>query len=143
MPHLSLKTLGSRRPAEPSWYVPFPPEIRDGGDGGVTLRQIISAFVRQEVAAYNQRQREARLVRILSPEAIDAALAKGKVDLGGKEHPPQIVDDEQAIGTALTGFIDGLYLVLIDEIEKRDLEEQIYLQEESTVLFLRLAMLSG
>lgn len=104
---------------------------------------MITAFVRQEVAAYNSRQREARLVKVLSPAAIQAGLDKGKVDMGGRETPAQIVDPEEAIHTALVGFLDGLYLVLIDGEEKRDLEESIYLKEDTSVLFLRLAMLAG
>lgn len=49
----------------------------------------------------------------------------------------------QAIGTALRAFEDGLYLVILDGKEQRDLDEQVFPGPDSHVTFLRLVMLAG
>jgi hypothetical protein len=53
------------------------------------------------------------------------------------------MSEEASIATALQAFEDELYLVLIDGEEQRELDRQIYLQPDSRVTFLRLAMLAG
>jgi len=61
----------------------------------------------------------------------------GGTDLG------QNVDEEQAVGAALQAFEDGLYLVVLDGAEQRDLDKQVFLHADSRITFVRLAMLSG
>ncbi|HSL34673.1 MAG TPA: hypothetical protein VK871_13540 [Candidatus Limnocylindrales bacterium] len=53
------------------------------------------------------------------------------------------MDEGQAIGTALQAFEDGLYLVILDGREQRDLDEQVFPKPDSHLTFLRLVMLSG
>ena len=71
----------------------------------------------------------------------EGALA-GRIDPAKHDHVDK-VDDGAAVGTALIGFEDGLYLVVIDGREHRDLDEQVVLGPDTTVTFLRLVMLSG
>ena len=63
--------------------------------------------------------------------------------MGGSEIGLQSVDEDQSIATALQAFDDGMYLVVIDEDEKKNLDEQIFLSPDSRVTFIRLTLLSG
>ena len=69
--------------------------------------------------------------------------AAGKIDSGGSDSELQDVDVEQAVGTALQAFEDGIYLVVVDEQEMKSLDAQVFLQEESQMTFIRLTMLAG
>lgn len=62
--------------------------------------------------------------------------------MGGRDLE-QNVDVEEAIGVALQAFEDGLYLVIVDGEEKRSLDAQVFVKEDSSVAFVRLVMLAG
>ena len=47
------------------------------------------------------------------------------------------------MAAALQGFEDGLYLVVLDGVEQRELDRQVYLTAESRLVFLRLTFLAG
>jgi hypothetical protein len=142
---ISGKTLGGRRPLFADFSVPVPPDFGPndgGGGGGATLRDLIAHVVRHEVAAFRKRQDARRFLRVLSEREIEQGLEKGKVEAGGSESR-QSVDEDEAIGTALQAFEDGLYLVLIDGEEQRELDRQIFLQPDSRITFVRLVFLAG
>ena len=139
---VSGKALGSRRPLFADWSVPFPPDLAGGGDN-LTLRDIISRVVRAEVEKFNARQVENQTLRLLTAKQIQDAAAKGKVDVGGREYPPQKADPDAATAAALTAFEDGLYLVVLDEEEQRELDREVYLKPDSRVTFVRLTLLAG
>jgi hypothetical protein len=121
--------------------IPLPPGVDDNG-GGLTLRQLITCIVLAEVNAFRERQEERKLLKALTAAQIDEGLAKGKVDMGGRSLK-QEVDDDQAVGAALQAFEDGIYLVVIDGDEHRELDKEIYLQADSRITFIRLALLAG
>lgn len=138
---ISARVMGKRKPLVPDWQVPWPPEEHDHGEP-FTLRQLITRIVLQEVAAFQQRQEAGSVVRILTERQITGGLAKGRVDSGGRELQ-QKVNPEEAVGTALQAFEDGIYLVILDGEEQRDLNRQVYLQPDSHVVFVRLVLLAG
>ena len=138
---ISARVMGKRQPLVPDWQVPWPPEEHDSGEP-VTLRQLIARIVRQEVAAFQGRQADRRMVRLLTERQIADGLARGRVEAGGRDLS-QRVDPDEAVGTALQAFEDGLYLVMLDGEEQRELDRQIFLQAESRVIFIRLVMLAG
>jgi hypothetical protein len=43
----------------------------------------------------------------------------------------------------LQAFEDGLFLVILDGEEQRELDSQIFLQADSHVVFVRMVMLAG
>jgi hypothetical protein len=135
------KTLGRKQPLFADWSVPFPPDLKAEGDR-LTLRDLIARVVRAEMAAFRNRQEERRLVRALTTSDIDQGVVKGKVDMGGRDLK-QPVDEEVAVATAIEAFADGLYLVVVDGDEQRDLDREVYLQPESQLTFVRLALLAG
>lgn len=142
---ISARALGrKRRLLFDDFSIPFPPDLGDGGEQ--TLRQIITRIVLAEVEAFQTRQESRRLARALSAEQIDAAAARGKIDAGPAdptEKPHQPVDPDAAVANALQAFEDGLYLVIIDGVEHRSLDAQIFLKPDARVTFVRLVFLAG
>ena len=96
----------------------------------------------EEVAAFRERQEERKITRALTAAQIDEGVAKGKVDMGDRDLK-QKVDPEAAVAVALQAFEDGIYLVVVDGEEHRDLDKEIYLQPDSRITFVRLSLLSG
>jgi hypothetical protein len=140
---VSGRGLGKRTPLFEDFSVPLPPELAgEGGDGGLTLRELIRRIVRAETEEFDLRQERRRLTRVMSPAQIQEGLERGKVDMGGREMG-QRVDVEQAVGAALQAFEDGLYLVVIDDVERRDLDAQVFVRPGSRVVFIRLVFLAG
>ena len=139
---IETRVIGKRARSLDRWSVP-PPRLPDeGGDGGLTLRELIVRVVRTEVRAFERREQARRLIRVLSNAEIADAAARGKVDPGGRS-PTGPVDEDAAIGAALQGFEDGLYLVILDGVEQRSLDAQIYPKPDSQLVFLRLTFLAG
>jgi hypothetical protein len=138
------KALGGRRELFEGFSVPVPPESDDrgGGDEGLTLRRLIGHIVRHEVAQFRKRQEARKFLRVLSEREIEQAAGRGKIESGGNESR-QKVDEEDAVATALQAFEDGLYLVVIDGEEQRELDRQIFVQPDSRITFVRLVFLAG
>jgi len=139
---VETKIIGKKTRPLDGWSVPIPPsESGDGGDG-LTLRQLITRVVRSEVESFENRQRANRLLRVLSEREIMIDAALGKVVPGGRP-PSEAVDENEAIAVALQGFEDGLYLVVLDGVEQKQLDQRVYLNPESRLVFLRLSFLAG
>ena len=132
------KIVGQPRAPFPDWSVVLAPDPA----APLTLREVLRAVVCAEVEAFRLRQEERRLTRVLTPAAIAAAAARGKVDLGGHDEAPA-VEAEAAVAVALQAFADGLYFVFVDEEHQEDLDRIVLLREQSEILFLRLIPLAG
>ncbi len=131
------KALGRKKPLFDGFSVAPP------ATGDITLRSLLGHVVRQEVAAFKGRQAERmRLPHVLTAKQIEEGLAKGKVDAGGSALD-QAVDVDAAIAAAIEAFQDGLYLVVLDETELKDLDAPVTLSEASRLTFIRLALLAG
>ena len=138
---ISGRTLGSRKPLFADWSTPFPPEWR--GDGRLTLRDLIGRVVRDEVQKFRQRQEERQVFHTLTARQISDGVELGKITMGGSEVGVQEVDEEQAVAIACQAFEDGLFLVVIDEQDIRQIDQELHLRPNSRVTFIRLAMLAG
>jgi hypothetical protein len=137
---IETRILGRKARPLDGWSVPTPPDL--GGGEGLTLRELITRVVQGEVRAFEQRSQARRLLRVLSESELKAAAARGKVDSGGHEPGPP-VDEAAAVGAALQGFEDGLYLVILDGTEQRELDRQVFPRPDSTMVFVRLTFLAG
>lgn len=135
------KTLGRKQSLFAEFSIEPPPELSEGD--GTTLRSLIEHVVRQEVAAFQKRQRDRQALRALTSRQILEGVERGKVDAGGSEIEPQQIDPQSAVAAALTAFEDGLYLVSIDDQAQRNLDQQVFLQPDSRVTFIRLSLLAG
>ena len=138
---VSTKSLGKKKPLFADFSVPLPPNFSEGD--GTTLRDIIEHIVRDEVRKFRERQQNRQFLRALTSRQIEEAAERGKVEMGGSEVGIQSVDEEQAVGNALLAFEDGIYLVVIDDVEQRRLDQQVFLQPDSRITFVRLTMLAG
>src|SRR5262245_7961882 len=138
---VSGKILGKKQRLFTDWSIPFPPDLGDDA-GRLTLRDLRARVVRAEVAAFGQRQQERRLVHALAAADTEKGVVRGKVDMGGRAER-QTVDEEEAVSAALQAFEDGLYLVILDEKEQRDLDREVFVKPDSRVTFVRPAMLAG
>lgn len=134
---VSGKVIGKTQPIFTDWQLPLP-EI----EGALTLRNLLTQIVRAEVAGFEARQRQRRLIQVLSPAQISLGVEQGKVDLGGSDLD-QEVDLERSIETALQAFTDGLYFVFLDDQQQENLDEIVTLKPNSQLLFLRLVALVG
>ena len=140
---ISTKALGSKKPLFADFSVPLPPDWEDEGDGGKTLRDLIEEVVRHEVDAFKKRQQDRQFLRALTVTEIEKGVDQGKVEMGASDVQPQNLDPEEAVAAALIAFEDGLYLVIIDEKQYKDLDEAVFLTADSRLTFVRLTMLSG
>ena len=133
--YTKLKSVGKRRPILENISRELP-------DGISTLRQLLEVIVRQEVEKYNSRGLENMLVPFLSETEIAEKSTVGKVGFG-RLYSDKQADPDKAVETALQGFEDGLFRVLINEREAVDLDGTLEIFENDTLTFVRLAFLAG
>ena len=138
---ISTRALGRRKQLLEDWSITYPPEFGEGG-GPITLRDLITRIVIESVQRFKKRQERRRFIQVLSEKAIAMGVERGKIDMGGSDLD-QEVNEDAAVGAALQSFEDGIYLVIIDGREHKELDREIYLQPDSHITFLRLVMLAG
>lgn len=136
---VSGKVMGKTQPVFANWELRLPECVEQKP---LTLRDLLTQIVLAEVESFTDRQRQRRLLQVLSPAQIALGVEQGKVESGGSDLD-QAVDAEQAIATALQAFADGLYFVFIDEQQQEHLDDVVTLQPQSELLFLRLVPLVG
>ena len=133
--YINLKSVGKRHPAlEKTPYI-LP-------EGIATLRQLIEAIVRQEVDTYNTRGLEEMLIPFLTEEQIADWATVGKVGFG-RLYSDRKADPGKAVETAVQGFEDGLFRVLVGERQAEELDAPMELREGDTLTFIRLTFLAG
>lgn len=137
---VSTRALGRRRPLLADFSITPPDGFGDGED--TRLRDLITLVVRQEVERFSERQNARRFDRVLSTREITESAARGKVDPAAKSFQEH-VGAEDAVAAALLAFEDGLYLVIVDEVERKDLDETVRLTQGSRITFVRLTFLAG
>jgi hypothetical protein len=137
---IEAKVVGQKRPLVTDYQLPLPPELTDSGR--MTLRDLITCIVVEEVDAFRQRQEERRLAQVLSPKDIERGAQQGKIDSGERDLQ-QDVDDDAAVATALQAFEDGLYYVFLDDVQQESLDQTVFVGEDSRVMFIRLVALAG
>jgi hypothetical protein len=136
---IETKVLGSRKRP----YEPWETTLLENSTETLTLQDFLTRVVLQELEAFKNRQEERKLARVLSKEEIAVGAVRGKIDAGGLEREVQEVDPTSAVENALVAFKDGFYYVFVDEKQVLSLEENITLNDNSHVLFLRLVPLVG
>jgi hypothetical protein len=108
----------------------------------LALKDLLASIVRSEIDGFRTRQEERCLLKVLTPAEIEAGIARGKIDSGGRDSL-QEVNEEEAIQNALQAFEDGFYYVFIDDIGIESLDSPVSLTDNSQILFLRLVPLVG
>jgi hypothetical protein len=107
-----------------------------------TLRELLGAIVTKNVADFNERLREQKLIDYLTGEEIKDKLAVGKVSFGELYNETE-ASLNKALEAAFLAYEDGIYRVFIGDKEAGKLDENLELKEEEVLTFIRLAMLAG
>ena len=106
------------------------------------LGTLLQHLVRAELAAFEQRQRERSLLRVLTP----ADLVRG-VDTGKYAAEPrprqQSPSYDDAWARAKEAFEDGLYVVFLDERQIEGLDDEVLVDADTRLRLVRLVALAG
>ena len=132
---INLKAIGKRRPV----LARAPYELPDHVN---TLKDLITTVVTQEVKAYNAREVDVMLIPFLTADEIKNQATVGKIGFG-RLYSEKSANLEKSIEVALQAFVDGLYKVVINEIEVKALDTQVNLKENDVLTFIRLTFLAG
>jgi hypothetical protein len=136
---VEFKSAGSKR----FDVVPFnfDPDADDhSGNEPFRVRDLITKLVNESVRDFQLREKD-RVVGFLTPAKIDQGVITGK--FGSPRDEVQKVDLDEAVGQALQAFEDGLYLLFVDESEKRELDELVVMHLDTKVTLIRLTALAG
>ena len=108
-----------------------------------TVQELIIQTVTSCVNSYNKRARTGENnVYPLGENQINDMAQIGKIAFGinysGKEQPLK-----KATENVLQAFEDGIYRIFLNENELENLHDNIYLNENDSLTFIRLTMLAG
>ena len=136
--YISIKRLGKRQPIVEKQAFPLTQSFLEHP----TLQNFIELVVEKEVSKYNEKIANQSLLPYLDKVTLSKMTAYGKVDFGTTYNTEAAIITE-AVDTALQAFEDGLFMVLIDGGNCRQLKQKIQFRENSEVVFLRLVALAG
>ena len=133
--------IGKKQPLFPKQQLNLPHDWQQN-ETVITLGQLIQLIVQEQVDAFEQRQQDQQLFRVLTTTQIEAGKMNGRIDPAAKKYR-QSITVESAITIALQAFEDGLYYVFIDGKQIETIDEPITLSTTSTLKFIRLVALAG
>lgn len=133
--YVNIKAAGKRKDI----LSPVPYQIPDQVD---TLKQLLAAIVKQEVAQYHQKVQGSTLLPYLTKEQIDQQCSVGKVSFGGV-YSTREADPEKAVENAIQCWKDGLVRVFLDQHELLELNAPINITDNALLTFIRFTLLSG
>lgn len=139
--HIEGRQIGNPHPLFPKQPLSVPAEWLNS-QSPITLKTFISHLVTNEVTAFQQRQTDRQIVRLLTATQIETSKPSGRIDPAAKKIRQQ-VDLPSALRTALQAFEDGLFFVFIDGEQKKSLDDPISLTADSHIRFIRLVALAG
>ena len=128
--YIQVKQLGKRKCSIEKIPIDFPVPP-------VNVQGLIEAIVSWQVCEYNERLQQSEVLKYLTQEEVENKTASGKVGFAVN------YNGKPAITNALQSYEDGIFRIFMDDAEAGDLSSPIQLKEESTLTFIRLAMLSG
>lgn len=107
-----------------------------------TLQELLTMLVQSSVKAFIERQNTSSILPYLTEQEVQQSAETGKIGFGHVEDT-RTPDEQQAIEAALLAFKDGLYRVFLRDEELTELTAPLSLQENDTLVFIRLTMLAG
>jgi hypothetical protein len=102
----------------------------------LTIRELIRSRVYQEVQDYNVRRPE-HFQGLVHPSDSEQLLN------GCKDRKPRAIDWHRQFDVAVKAFEAQHVIILIDDHQAKDLDEEIVIQPETKVTFLKLVPLMG
>ena len=119
----------------------------------IPVRTLIRRAVLAQIEALQvQHRADTAVVQLalarqyLSARDIDIQAQEGRIRMAGAPKQPQPAPDihpEQAVAQACHGFATQAFRVVVDGVMLNDLDEDIALCPDSSVVFLRLTPLAG
>ena len=107
-----------------------------------TVKELIEQTVLTCVDQYNARLAQTDVSVLPSQSEMEAMAELGKVAFGAfAEGKP--ADPRKAVDTAIVGYRDGLYRIFLNDRLLTRLDEELSLQEDDHLIFIRLVMLAG
>ncbi len=101
-----------------------------------TLREIITARVKAEVGAYNQKK-EDHFRGLVQPGETEQTLN------GYRMKKKREIDAEQQVYVALDAFQRNGYFVLVDDEQAEDLDQEFLVNTNTSIDFIKLTPLVG
>ena len=126
--YIQVKQLGKRKCSIEKIPVDFPVPPVD-------VQGLIEAIVSWQVCEYNERLQQSEVLKYLTQEEVENKATSGKVGFA--------VNYNGKPAAEVQSYEDGIFRIFIDDTETGDLSSPTGLKEESTITFIRLAMLSG
>lgn len=102
----------------------------------VTIKDIITARVMSEVEEYNSKKPE-YFNGLIQPTDAEKTLN------GFKMVKKKYIDPEKQVYIALDSFLTNGYFVLVDDKQANSLEQQVLVEKNTTVSFVKLTPLVG
>jgi hypothetical protein len=102
----------------------------------LTVRELITRRVHDEVAAYNARQ-DGVFQGLVQPTESERVLN------GYRLRPTQRIDAEQQVYRALEAFQNNGFFLLVNDRQAETLDEEIWLGSGATASFVKLTPLVG
>ncbi len=132
---VQLKAVGKTRDI----LTPTPYKIPDGLQ---TLRELLTALVRNEVTRYNNRGTETRLLPFLTQQEINDQAKTGKVSFSTL-YSDKKADVSKAVANAIQCWDDGLVRVFMNGEELAELDAPLTIPRGAVFTFMRLTFLTG
>lgn len=107
-----------------------------------TVEELITMMTGLCVRDYNRRMENGEVLDCLTKEAMEEKAGSGKIAFGVNYGEKQ-ADEAKAAENAVQCFEDGIYRIFSGEKEWKDLKEEISLNEDVELTFIRLTMLTG
>lgn len=135
--YIQIKQLGKRKCSIEKIPIDFPVPP-------VNVQGLIEAIVSWQVCEYNERLQQSEVLKYLTQEEVENKTASGKVgfavNYNGKPWPQKSKPSPMLCNPMRTEFSVSSWA---DTEARRPYPPPIQLKEESTLTFIRLAMLSG
>ena len=124
--YIQVKQVGKRKCSIEKMPIDFPTPP-------ASVQELIEAVVCWQ---------QSEMLKYLTCEEMEDKAAAGKVGFEANYNGRPAVETE-AIINALQSYEDGIFRIFLDDAELGELSSSVQLKEESTLTFIRLAMLSG
>ncbi|MFB7141916.1 hypothetical protein ACFCYN_19870 [Gottfriedia sp. NPDC056225] len=108
----------------------------------LNLEELVKELISINVNTYNQKEIDFPFLPYLTEDEINLKSTVGKIGFDLK-YNDTIADLNEAIANALQAFQDGLFKVFLNDKEIESLQENIELNENDEIVFIKLTMLSG
>lgn len=135
---LQVRLLGKKRPV----IAPTPITLPATLSATPTLRELLAVIVQQQVTVFNEVRNNAPVLPYLQTATIATQATQGKVSFGD-HYNSQTVDIQTAVENTWQAYEDGLFLVFVDDKKVALLDDEVILQTDTQLMFMRLVALVG